>query len=714
MKQVCQSYRTGEVQTIEVPSPAAAEGGVLVRTRASLISPGTEKALVDESRASLLRRAARKPQVIKSLVGQALTQGLSAARDRVESKLDSWVPLGYSSSGEVVAVGRNVHDLAPPSRVACAGTGYAVHGELAWAPRNLCTPLPDTVSFEQGAFVALGAIAMQGVRQARVHLGETVGVIGLGLVGQLTVGLLRAAGCRVLATDLLASRRRLAEGAGAGAVGAERFAQAARQATDGHGADAVIVAASGSSDSIVRSAAEACRRKGRVVIVGAVPMNLPRGPFYDKELELALSMSYGPGRYDPNYEERGIDYPYSLARWTEGRNMSAFIQLLAEGRLDVDRLITARYDIEHAERAYADLENPAADSIATIFRYPRPDAQVLAETRVEPPHRPAASAPLRVGVIGAGAFATSTLLPATRSCRSIRMVAVATATGRSATTTAERFSMDYCTCEPRELLADSSIDAVLILTRHHLHAAQVVEALEAGKHVFVEKPLALTIEELADIRSAMDRAADRLVLTGHNRRFSPAAEALRAHFAERCGPMTVCYRVNAGPLPDDHWVCSERNGGRWLGEGSHFVDFAACLVGQAPSSVLAARTGSKGHSWTVTLRFPDGSTASILYCDTGPASLPKERCEAFADGKAAVLDDFRSLRLWGPHQTRTIRLGGEKGHRAEMEAFASMLLGQSPPPISAADQLAIAEATILCVHSHRLGRWLAVGRPVEE
>ncbi len=716
MRQLLQAYKSGEVVLAEVPVPAVRPGGVLVRTCASLVSAGTELSLLRESQSSLLERARRRPEAVKQLIRTARREGIQRTLDRVQDRLSDLIAMGYSCSGRVVAVGPGVTDLRVGQAVACAGVGYACHGEVNFVPRNLCNPIPEKVGFDEAAFVALGAIAAQGVRQAEVRFGDVVAVMGLGLVGQITVQILIAAGCTVIGTDLMRDKCRLAAEYGARAVGPGEFASTVMAASDGHGADAVIVTASSQSSEVITGAAHASRMRGKVVIVGAVGMDLPRGPFYSKELDIRFSMSYGPGRYDPRYEENGLDYPYDLVRWTEGRNMKAVLDLVAAGKLDLKALVTHRYSLDDAPDAYAMMSDGAESYLGILISYPRSTEEVLARQRVDLTGEgtaPAATGEVRLGMLGAGEYARATLLPAMRACRNARLVGLATATGRSALTAGKRYGFAYCTCDESEVLKDPNVDAVVIATRHDVHARQVVDAMKAGKHVLVEKPLGLSTDQLRQIEQAYRAAGGRChLLVGHNRRFSRAMQELRRLFAHRGTPMVVNYRVNAGGMPATHWTRSQEGGGRWLGEGSHFVDFACALCGDVPTEVFAARTvggtaAPRGDSWNVTLRFADSSVATISYCDLGHAAAGKERCEVFADGKTAVLDDWERLELYEGAKPRTVRLA-DKGHDAEVAAFCATVGEGKPLGVSFDEQLGVAWATLAAAVSAEQGRSVSV------
>jgi predicted dehydrogenase/NADPH:quinone reductase-like Zn-dependent oxidoreductase len=689
MKQIVHDVRRGRVAVHDVPVPAVAAGQILIAVRHSLVSAGTERTVVQFAESSLLGKARRRPDLAAQAIDKVKREGLLPAWRAVSSRLDQPLALGYAVAGTVLAIGADVDGIAVGDAVAAAGAGHAVHAEVVSVPKNLVVRLPATVDAEAGAFTTLGAIALQGVRVAGLRLGETAAVLGLGLLGQLTAQILRAAGCRVLAFDPREERVRLARGEGADAAAhAEAFETLCRTATDGHGVDAVLLTADASDNGPITMAARICRDKGVVVAVGAVGMTVPRKPFYEKELELRLSRSYGPGRYDRAYEEEGRDYPYGFVRWTERRNMEAFVRLLADGAVTVRHLITHRFGVDDAERAYAVLAGRTSEApLGIVVTYPSRDTDVHAR-RVNLRPRPAAIAVTRarLGVVGAGAFATGVLLPALRRAGA-GLAGVCARSGVSARHAASRFGFEYCTTEIDELLADATIDAVVIASPHHLHAAQVIAALEAGKHVFVEKPLCLDDAELARIEAAHARAG-RILMVGFNRRFAPMSARLKAFARDGGEPLFVQYRVNAGWVPPDHWVQDPHTGGgRLIGEAVHFIDLAGWLVGAAPQAVTASGLPDSGRyradNLTVRLQYPDGSLAEIAYLANGSRALGKERIEVHGGGRSAVLDDFRTLQLMGRGTTRARSwLQADKGHDAECRAFVEALRGAGPSPIA--------------------------------
>jgi predicted dehydrogenase/threonine dehydrogenase-like Zn-dependent dehydrogenase len=700
MKQIAQNYKSGELVLLEVPVPAARPGGVLVRTEYSLISTGTEMMKINESKLSLIGKARARPDQVKKVMQSVSQQGLRATYRKVSDRLDSYTPLGYSLCGEVVEVGAGVEDLAVGQRVACAGNSYALHAEYNWVPRNLCVPLPDGVAGEHAAFTTVGAIAMQGYRQSEARLGETACVIGLGLVGQLLVQILRAAGVNVVGLDPSAERCRLAERSGAAACGPPEAAgrgpvlETLAQLTDGAGADHVFLTAGGDTNQPVELAAELARDRARVVDIGKCRLDLPWTEYYAKELDVRFSRSYGPGRYDPTYEEAGVDYPIGYVRWTERRNMACFLDLLAEGRLDLEPLVSAVLPFEDAAGAYERIQRGEQDGVGMLFRYsPNGSAQRRLAPR-PPPSRPTPRPLVRLGVIGAGNYASSMLLPHLRDRADVRLVEVATASGLSATNAQRRFGFERCSTDHRGLLADESVDAVVIATRHHAHAAMVCEALRAGKAVFVEKPLAVDPDQLQAILAAVDDSGNDRLMVGFNRRFAPLLVELKGAFGARSGPAQVRYDVNAGRLEAGSWYARPEEGSRLVGEGCHFVDTVSWWLDQDPVAVFAAATGDPDDTAS-TLLYPDGSVATIAYQTGGDPRAPKELLQVTGDGRLARLRNFQRTELWrgGRRHVRRSRAGIDKGQKQELDAFARAVAEGRAMPIPLASLAATTLAT---------------------
>lgn len=702
MRQLLQNYRSGKLQVSDLPAPALGTGGLLVATQNSLISAGTERSSAQMARKSLLGKAIARPDLVSKVLAQVEKKGLRETLRLALSRLDSPVAPGYSAAGTVLEVGEEVSGYRVGDRVACAGQNFASHSEVIFVPKNLCVPIPEGVSFEAASFVALGAIALQGIRQADARLGENVAVIGLGLLGQLTVQMLIANGCTVVGTDLDPNKLELARRCGARVAAPAQLSECVAALSGGHGADAVIVTASTSDDGPVAAAADACRKRGRVVVVGAVGMNLPREPYYRKEIDFRLSTSYGPGRYDADYEERGRDYPFAYVRWTEQRNMAAFLQLVAAGRVDTSTLTTHRFPIEQAGQAYELILEGTEPYLGVLLQYPRAPEARLART-VTLHARPAVGN-LRLGIIGAGNHVNDALLPALRDRAGVEIRAVCTATGMKARDRAGHLRAAYCTSDAHALLADADINAVLIGTRHDSHASLVLQALAAGKHVFVEKPLCLTEGELEEILAACRRGASagQLLMVGFNRRFSAHAAALRAAFADRGNPLVMSYRVNAGPIDPQHWIQDPKiGGGRLIGEGCHFLDLMQYVSGAQMSAVQAMTIGTHtsgiaSDQVIVSAEFTDGSIGTLTYAAGGDPRLGKERFEVFGSGRAAVLDDFRCTELFARGRRRRLRSRGQdKGFAGEIAAFCDSVLRGSALPISLEDIEAVTRGTLL-------------------
>ncbi len=718
MRQLLQNLRTGELKIEEVPAPALQPGGVVVRNHYSLVSTGTERAAMAFAQQGLIGMARSRPDLVRQVVNKVRTDGLVTAYRSAMERLNTYLPLGYSSAGEVLEVGAEVPDVAVGDLVACAGAGYASHSEVVFVPKNLVVGLPEGVSPRQGAFATLGAIALQGVRRADLTPGEKVAVIGLGLVGQLTVQILRAYGFPVLGLDVDSGRVEDARRwgmEGHGVIGRDDVDAMALAFSGGVGVDAVIITASTDTSEPVELAGRILRERGRVSLVGDVGMDVPRRLYYDRELDIRVSRSYGPGRYDPVYEEWGIDYPIAYARWTEQRNMEEFLRLVALGRLNVDEITTHTFPIGQALDAYKlILENPAHESfLGVLLEYPTSARPVERRLELGAPVglRGKDSEVVRVGLIGGGMFARGTILPALKVLDRAQVRAVATATGRTAQDLAGRYGCDYATTDYRELLEDREIDLVIIATRHNLHAPIAVEALQAGKHVYVEKPLSLDLDELQSVAGAASGSPGTLMV-GYNRRFAPLAIRARDHFVNRSTPLLAHYRVNAGAVPADHWVHDPvEGGGRILGEVCHFVDLLHFLVGAPPRSVFASRLPANGRhvlsddNVLVALDFADGSRGSILYSALGADSMPKEMLEVMGDGKSATLHNFRTLDLYRGNRKSSRKSGGlvrrgvDKGHNAQFRALVDSILRGGGPLVPLEEVLLSSMATLSIVRS---------------
>lgn len=704
MKQLSQDPKSGKIELLDLPEPALLPGSVLVRNVCSVISPGTERSTVAVARSSYLKTARQRPDLVRRVLDTAKREGVLAAYRKVQAKLSEPKSMGYSTAGVVLRVGEGAGGrFAVGDRVACAGFGYASHAEVVCVPVNLVAKIPDGVPFDGAAFATLGAIALHGVRQAGPTLGERFAVIGLGIVGQLAVQLLRADGARVAAFDLVGDlvdrARRL--GAEAGSAGSTDDQVAIATAwTEGLGVDGAIVTAASSSDAPMVAAAEMCRDRARVVAVGAVPFGLPRDIAYHKELELRISRSYGPGRYDPEFEEKGCGYPPGYVRWTETGNLETFLHLLSDGKIEVAPLITHRVALEDAAGAYdALMSGEGPRPLGMVIDYPkaastgvRPKAS---STSVSAAGRVAGE--IGVAFIGAGVFAKGVLLPCFKGRKDVVLRRVVTARGLTARDVRERFGFQEMGTSEDEALADPSVQLVCIATRHDLHAALVVKALRAGKHVFVEKPLALRESQLRTIEEVA--AASRgIVLVGFNRRFSPMARRIREVVTGR-GPVLMTYRVNAGPLPPGHWLNDpEIGGGRLVGEGCHFVDLCSYLTGDVEivsvETRQAGRPAGPSEDFVIQLSFADGSVAQILYTAKGDTRLGKERLEVHAGGISAVLDDYVSGAIHrGGKVTKLGRPG--KGHGEEVGALLKAVRDGGPSPVPLEVLAAVTRATFV-------------------
>ena len=712
MKQILQNAKTGAVAVADVPAPVVQRGFVLVRTAASLISAGTERLTVEAGQKNLVSRAIEQPALVKKVLDKARSEGVVATFDAVRSKLGSLTALGYSAAGTIAAIGEGVIDLRVGDRVACAGVGYASHAEVLSVPKNLCVRLPDEVTFDHAAFGTVGAIALQGLRLAEPTLGESIVVVGLGLIGQVAVQLLAANGCRVFGIDLDQKKIDLAKQLGAN-DGCKSDGDAKTRVLEwsrGRGADAVLITAATSSNEPVELAGEISRPKGRVVVVGAVGLTLPRKPYYDRELTFRISMSYGPGRYDSDYEERGQDYPLGYVRWTEGRNIEAFLDMIAAGRIQIEPLITHRFKIEDGERAY-ELITGDEPYLGVLLQY---DNTRELESRIAlSPKAGVHGSPkaVQLGLIGAGDYAKSMLLPNFKAAGA-EFQAIATASGVTARSVGEQYGFRFCASGASDVIKDADVNLVVIATRHSSHAALVRQALEAGKHVFVEKPLAVNDQELDDMLAAASSAGE--IMVGFNRRFSPLARAAFEFFRNRQFPLSINYRVNAGRIPPNHWVHDANEGGRIIGEVCHFIDLVHFLTGSLTTRVFAEAVTTRNSAATnedstfITLRLADGSNASIAYLAEGDKALPKERIEIFGGGKSFVIDDFRSATAYESGREKTTKLREQdKGQRDEIRAVMSVVLEGKAAPISLEDLRTTTRATF------RIRESLQTGLPVE-
>lgn len=689
MKQVIQNFKTGKLYVDNVPTPAASEGMVLVENKFSLISAGTERSTTKVARASLLGKAQQRPDLVKQVMSNLRKEGLAATYQKVKTKLDSLKPLGYSTSGVVLASLDTNGMFQPGDRVACAGAGYASHAEVIAVPQNLIVKVPDNVSFEESSFVTLGAIALQGIRQAEVKLGDNVCIIGLGLLGQLTCQLLKSNGCNVFGIDVNERMISLSLSTQAADCSMKpddaNLISACEHFTKGFGFDSVIItAAAPTNNQPIELAAEILRKKGVVVAVGAVKMDIPRDPhFYRKELELRMSCSYGPGRYDYNYEEKGYDYPYGYVRWTEQRNMEAFMTLISKQRINLRPLITHVYNITEAEKAYdlvlGKLDEP---SIGILLKY---DYDKSAQEEKVTIHNFSAT-PSKIGFIGAGSFAQSYLIPNVKRFKG-SMKTVVTNTGISAKNVATKFGFNLAATDPNTVFNDKEINTIFIATPHNSHAEYVINGLQSGKNIFVEKPLALDLDTLQQIKETYQSQKDARLLVGFNRRFSPSAARVKSVFQSDPSPMFINYRVNAGNVNKDHWIQDKQvGGGRIIGEMCHFIDLMQYFTDALPEQVHAACINGNNQrvpnedNISVTIKFSNGSIGNLVYVANGSTLLAKERIEVSGGGKSAIIEDFNKVIIHSNNKIQAEKLAG-KGHAEEIRLFLTSIEKGMPSPI---------------------------------
>ncbi len=709
MKQLLQNLKNGQTTIEDVPIPTPRAGQALVRVAASLVSAGTERMVVEFAEKSLLGKARSRPDLVRQVFDKMSREGILPTLQAAFNRLDSPMPLGYSSAGTIVALGAGMEGFQVGQRVACAGGGYAVHAEYNLAPRNLLTPLPDAVDFESAAFTTLGAIALHGFRLAEPQLGENVAVIGLGLLGLLTIQLASAAGCRVWGMDTNPERVALAQQFGISACQRSQAVDSAAAFTANRGFDSVIICADTSSTDPVELAGVIARDRARIVATGAVGLSFPRKIYYEKELSFINSRSYGPGRYDPSYEENGKDYPIGYVRWTEGRNFEAVIGLLESGKLKVESLISHRFPIEQAADAYEIITGKKkVPFLGVLLTYQVSGEQVSGKRIMLNNLAPDTLKPdtVKLGVLGAGLFANATLLPALKKVKDVELLGIASAGGLHAAHSGKKFGFRYACSDDEQIINDPEINTVLVLTRHDSHADLVVRTLQAGKHVFVEKPLAVNGNQLLVIQEQLQITTHQLLTVGFNRRFAPLAQQLYNNLATRQEPLYMHYRVNAGTIPLNHWVHDpEQGGGRIIGEGCHFIDFLTFLVGSAPVSVSAAALPDGGKyredNVSMTFSFADGSVGVVDYLANGDKSFAKERVEVFCGGQVAVLDDFRVLETVRDGKKKTVKLWGQdKGHFNEMQALVSAIRS-GQPPIPYEQLIGVTQASFAVVESIR-------------
>jgi predicted dehydrogenase/threonine dehydrogenase-like Zn-dependent dehydrogenase len=714
MKQIAQNYKSGELTVLDAPAPVCRPGGVLVQSLFSLISTGTEMMKVTEAKMSMVGKARARPDQVRKVMDTVAQQGAVAAYKKVMSRLDSYTPLGYSLCGVVLEVGQGAEEFRVGQLVAAAGNEYALHAEYNWIPVNLCAPVPAGVSPQHAAFATVGSIAMHGVRRAEVQLGDTACVIGLGLVGQLVVRLLIAAGVRVIGLDVIEERCRLAEQAGAllcappSDEGMDAIQRSLDDMSGGHGADHIFLAAGGSSNGPVETAARLARDRARVVDIGKTRLDLPWNVYYSKELDVRFSRSYGPGRYDERYELHGIDYPVGYVRWTERRNLECFLDLIARKEIEVETLISGVFPLGNASTVYADLAAGSLKAVGVLLEYPATPAESPTRAAGSLIRSGAVAAPrgtsdgrLAIGFIGAGNYATSMLLPHLAQLEKAHLAHVATTRSLSAVNAQRRFGFTTASTSADAVFEDPSLDAIFIVTRHHSHADMVCRALETGKAVFVEKPLALTREELDRVAQAIAKTGNDRLMVGFNRRFAPLLTQMRSRFGLSGSSSVTRYLVNAGPLTADSWYRNDAlEGSRFAGEGGHFLDTLSWWTGSLPEQVYAVK-GPEKDDVQVTVRFRNGSSGTITYVTGGNPRYPKETLDVAAGGRSARLDNFRKAAIWSGRRQHTMRprAGQDKGQRAELTAFVEAVLTGAPMPITVESLVAATVATIAVADS---------------
>jgi predicted dehydrogenase/threonine dehydrogenase-like Zn-dependent dehydrogenase len=716
MKQIAQNYKSGELTVLDVPTPACRPGGVMVQSLFSLISTGTEMMKVHEAKLSMVGKARARPDQVRKVLDTVAQQGAVATYKKVMNKLDSYTPLGYSLCGVVIEVGAGAEEFKVGQLVAAAGNEFALHAEYNWIPVNLCAAVPRGVAPEHAAFSTVGAIAMQGVRRAEPQLGETSLVIGLGLIGQLVVRLLVAAGIRVVGLDMIEARCRLAEQAGAVACAAPDddglavVEASLDELTSGRGADHVFLAAGGSSNAPVETAAKLARDRARVVDIGKTKLDLPWNAYYDKELDVRFSRSYGPGRYDDRYELEGVDYPVGYVRWTERRNLECFLDLLARKDLEVETLVSATFPLHDAVKVYADLSSGELKAVGVLLSYPTPDPESLPRPTASLVRAGVPAAPARlskgpnesdtkrlaIGFIGAGNYASSMLLPHLSSMPDAELVHVTTTKSLSAVNAQRRFGFTTASTSASAVLEDESLDVIFVVTRHATHADLVCRALETGKAVFVEKPLALTVEELERITEVIAKTGNDRLMVGFNRRFAPLLAKMKVAFGPASSGSVSRYLVNAGPLGADSWYRNEGEGSRFTGEGGHFLDTLSWWADSLPEEVYAVGGGPDSDDVQITVRFANGTSGVISYLAGGSVRYPKETLDATGGGRSARLDNFRRATVWSGrgHETIRPRGGQDKGQRAELARFVEACLVGAAMPIPLESLVATTQATI--------------------
>lgn len=687
MKQVTQNMRDGKTLVEKIPVPTPVSGQALVRVETSLVSAGTERMLVEFGEKSLLGKARSRPDLVRQVMDKVKREGVVPTIEATFNRLNAPMPLGYSSAGVIVELGPEMESFTIGQRVACAGGGYATHAEYNIVPRNLLTPLPENVSMEEAAFTTLGAISLHGFRLVKAQINDNIAVIGLGLLGLITIQLAKAAGCNVFGIDTQIDRVELARTFGIQAEVRENAERSGLAFTNNLGFDSIVICADTTSNDPIELAGFLARDRAKVVATGSVGLTIPRKIYYEKEISIINSRSYGPGRYDHSYEDNGVDYPIGYVRWTEGRNFEAVVDLISKGMIDVEKLISHRFSIDQASNAYDLITGKNKESfLGVLLTYSNQTLEILREPiKYSYPIKPLQT-DLQIGVIGAGLFANATLLPKLGKIEKIARIGISSNNGLNSSHSAKKFGFQYATTGSDMILEDNSINTVAILTRHDSHADLVVKSLNAGKNVFVEKPLALDFEELKTIEAAIQKKDAPLLMVGYNRRFAPFTVKMQNFFVQRTEPIFIRYTVNAGYIPPSHWVHDQRiGGGRIIGEACHFVDFLTYLIGSIPESVSAITLPNKGKynqdNASITIQYLDGSIGIVDYLANGDRSFPKERVEVFCEGSIGILNDFRTLTLIrdGKKQITKDWFQQDKGHTGELFALVDAVSTGKPP-----------------------------------
>lgn len=716
MKQLIQNYRTGELQLVEVPDPIIRSGGVISKTVNSLVSVGTEKLMVDLAKKGYLGKALARPDLVKQVINKLKVDGLIDTYKAVMSRLDSPMTLGYSSSGLVEAVGENVAETVKGDRIACFGDGFATHSELSFVPKNMFVKIPDKVSFEQASFVGLGSIALNAIRIADLTFGENVAVVGLGLLGQLSVQILKAFGCKVIGIDINESKAKMALESGcdkAVIIGKDEVGQAVLDFTKGQGADAVIIMAGSQDNQPIELAAEISRDKGRIVACGMISLDVPRQEFFKKELSVIVSRATGPGKFDPIYENNGIDYPLPYVRWTTQRNMGCFLQLVADGKVKLDKLISHRFKIDDALNAYDMILKGTESYLGILIEYKHPglpkNKVKLAGNRHQIDAGKKMQGEIGIGLIGAGLHSNTSLLPALKKIRNIKFVGIADAEGFKGRHSGIKYGFEYCVSDYKEMLDDSSINAVLIATRHNLHAQMVMDSLRAGKHVFVEKPLAMNCGEIKEIYQVYGQT-NRQLMVGFNRRYAPYSQTAKELIGNNSNLVVNC-RVNAGFVPKESWVYdTTEGGGRIVGEVCHFIDLIQYLTNSMVVKVFAECTSEKGEDNLVaTLKLENGSVATILYASQGDKLLPRERVEVFSGNSVSVIDNFKSFFFAKDGKAkRKSSFNIDRGYEGEFKAFFDSII-QGKSAVGMDEYVNTTHTTFAITESIKTGKLIEIG-----